>query len=52
MSAGTPSPVKQDYSKALEYFQKAADLGCSGAFNNIGNLYENGQGVKQDYNHF
>ena len=36
---------KRDYPTAMSYYQKAADLGNSDAFNAIGNLYENGKGV-------
>ena len=41
--------VKQDYSKAMEYYLKAAETGNSDALFNIGNLYRNGYGVKQDF---
>lgn len=41
--------VKQDYKKAVEWYQKAADLGYAVAMRNLGNCYYNGNGVKQDY---
>src|SRR5262249_14744528 len=41
--------VPQDYAKAREWFEKAADEGDTTAMNNIGVLYEHGQGVPQDY---
>ncbi|MBN9298015.1 MAG: SEL1-like repeat protein [Filimonas sp.] len=37
------------YTKAMVYYKKAAALGNLDAQNNIGVLYENGQGVKQNY---
>ena len=36
----------QDINKALEFWQRAAKLGYTRAFNNIGNTYYNGDGVK------
>jgi TPR repeat protein len=41
--------VTQDYVKAREWYEKAADKGDEFAMNNIGALYKNGQGVTQDY---
>ena len=41
--------VKQDYAKALEWFQKAAEQGYATAQNNLGSMYYNGQGVKVNY---
>jgi hypothetical protein len=40
--------VEQDYTKAMEWYEKAADLGKATAMKNIGYLYENGLGVEQD----
>ena len=40
--------MKQDFIKAKEYFEKAARLGHPDAIYNIGQLYENCQGMKQD----
>jgi TPR repeat protein len=41
--------VAQDYGKAREWYEKAADKGSEFAMSNIGVLYENGRGVAQDY---
>ena len=41
--------VEQDYVQAMEWFEKAADLGSSTSMNWVGYMYENGQGVEQDY---
>ncbi len=41
--------VKQDYAKAITYYEKAAELGNDTAMNNLGRRYNNGIGVKQDY---
>jgi TPR repeat protein len=41
--------VKQDYKKAVEWYQKTADQGYVTAQYNLGLMYENGKGVKQDY---
>ncbi|MCM1257953.1 MAG: sel1 repeat family protein [Roseburia sp.] len=41
--------VEQNYGKALECYEKAADLGDSSAMDMIGYLYESGEGVEQDY---
>ena len=38
----------QNYAKALEWFQKAADQEYANAQNNIGDMYETGKGVKLD----
>ncbi len=40
--------VEQSYNKAVELYQKGADLGDAGAFCNLGYMYENGQGVNVD----
>ena len=40
--------VSQDYSKAMEWFQKAADAGNATAMFNIAMMYENGDGVPAD----
>ena len=40
---------KQDYEKAMEWYQKAAAQGNANAQNNIGYMYLHGFGVKQDY---
>jgi TPR repeat protein len=41
--------VAQDYAKAREWYEKAADKGATSAMINLGLLYANGQGVAQDY---
>lgn len=41
--------VEQDYTKALEWYKKAAEQGNYGAMAQIGMLYANGNGVEQDY---
>lgn len=41
--------VKQDYSKAIEYFEKAAKLEDPFAMTNLGIVYENELGVEEDY---
>ena len=41
--------VKQDYFKAVEWYQKAAEQGLAHAQYNLGVMYEEGRGVKQDY---
>ena len=41
--------MAQDYVKAREWYEKAADKGDAGAMTNLGLLYDNGQGVAQDY---
>jgi TPR repeat protein len=39
----------QDYGKAREWCQKAADAGVAVAMTNLGSLYQNGRGGAQDY---
>ena len=41
--------VKQDYFKAVEWYQKASEQGLAGAQFSLGNMYYFGQGVRQDY---
>ena len=41
--------VKQDYAKAVELYQKAAEQGDASAQYNLGIMYKNGLGVKQNY---
>ena len=38
----------EDYGKAMEYFQLAADAGNAEGWRGIGNLYADGFGVEQD----
>jgi TPR repeat protein len=39
---------RQDYRKAIEYYQRAADAKTPGAFTNLGVLYYAGRGVPRD----
>jgi TPR repeat protein len=39
----------QDYTKAVEWYQKAAEQGHANAQNNLGNCYYYGNGVPQNY---
>ena len=41
--------AEEDYRKALEYFQKGADLGDTVSLYALGELYFLGEGVEQDY---
>jgi TPR repeat protein len=41
--------VTQDYVRAREWYEKAAEKGFPSAMGNLGVLYHNGQGVAQDY---
>ncbi|WP_154412743.1 tetratricopeptide repeat protein [Helicobacter pylori] len=45
---GIKSYKEQDFSKDKGYFEKACDLNISGGCSNLGGLYYNGDGVKQD----
>ena len=38
----------QDYTKALEFYHQAIDLGHAQGYNDIGHAYMNGKGVKVD----
>jgi len=40
--------LPQDYTKALELYHRAGELGCTQAYCNIGNAYDYGHGVKVD----
>ena len=40
--------VKQDYKKAILWYEKAANQGDVAAQSNLGNMYANGEGVRQD----
>jgi TPR repeat protein len=42
-------PAAPDYQQLMVKYRKAAEAGDATAMNNIGLLYENGQGVPQDY---
>ena len=41
--------VDQDYSLALEWFEKAAELDNSSAMLSLGHMYKNGEGMGQNY---
>ena len=41
--------LKQDYTTALRLYRPLAEQGNARAQNNLGNMYEAGQGVPQDY---
>jgi UDP-3-O-acyl-N-acetylglucosamine deacetylase len=41
--------VEQDYERAMEYYELAADQGHAKAQNNLGSCYFYGNGVEQDY---
>ncbi|KAJ3228961.1 hypothetical protein HDU78_009347 [Chytriomyces hyalinus] len=41
--------VPKDYSKAIEYYERAAKAGVPGAIRNLGHCYEHGNGVPQNY---
>ena len=41
--------VKQDYIKAVEWYQKAAVQGNADAQYNLGTMYYTGRGVTRDY---
>lgn len=41
--------VKQDYEQAIEWHEKAADLGNVSAMNELGYIYGIGEGVEADY---
>ena len=41
--------IEQNYSKAIEYYEKTAQLGFSMSFSYLGILYEEWNGVEQNY---
>ena len=41
--------VRQDYSKAVEWYKKAAERGYADAQCNLGYMYDRGHGVEQDF---
>lgn len=41
--------VDQDYEKAFEWYEKAADAGSADAMTVLGNMYKNGEGIEQDF---
>ena len=40
---------EKNYQKAIELYEKAIELGNSWAMNNLGVMYDKGEGVEQDY---
>ena len=40
--------VRQDYSKAVQWYEKAANQGYASAQSNLGVMYYNGKGVRQN----
>ena len=48
MYRGEYPNVEQDYAKAMEWYEKAYELGDGVAMSNIGALYRDGKGVEQD----
>ncbi|GHR25053.1 tetratricopeptide repeat protein [Helicobacter pylori] len=48
LNLGMLSYDKQDFSKAKEYFEKACELNNGWGCNNLGDLYQNGEGVEKD----
>ena len=49
MQAAKDAYQRQDFSKAAEWFRKAADLGDAKAQYNLGVAYNEGKGVPQDF---
>ena len=49
MTTAVQAYEQQDYATALEKWQTLAEAGNAEAQNNLGILYDNGQGVAQDY---
>ena len=41
--------VEQDYTKAMEWFEKGAELGDADSMGMLAAMYSNGNGVEQDY---
>ena len=41
--------VRQDYTKAREWYEKAANQGDASSQANLGYIYQYGEGVRQDY---
>jgi len=47
--AGRVAAARMDYAAARRFYDKAAEGGYPIAFNNIGSIYESGDGVRMDY---
>ncbi|MBN2590024.1 MAG: protein kinase [Sedimentisphaerales bacterium] len=41
--------INKDYHRAIEWYNKAIEVGDSSAMNNLGCMYHDGEGVEQDY---
>ena len=39
--------LPQDYTRAIEWYSKAAEKGCANAMYNLGTMYHHGQGMLQ-----
>ena len=48
--AGREAVNAEDYGRAMEYFQFAADAGNAEGWRGLGNMYADGLGVEPDYN--
>ncbi len=46
---GMAAYKRGDYAEAVKYYRLAAEQGNENAQNNLGGMYEKGQGVPQDY---
>ena len=46
---GLDAYKRQDYKEAIKWFRLSAEQGHAKAQNNLGSMYEKGQGVLQDY---
>lgn len=49
VDSGLYFAMKGDFTKAKELWEHACFMGDSNGCNNLGNLYESGQGVEQNY---
>jgi len=49
MDRATTARASEGFAEAAQWYQKAADLGNSSAQNELGRLYQLGQGVPKDY---
>lgn len=48
LNLGIKNYEKQDFSKARKYFEKACELNNGWGCNNLGDSYQNGEGVEKD----
>ena len=49
MKVGLAFDKEENYEEAVLWYRKAAEQGVSEAQNNLGVMYKDGQGVKQDF---